>query len=110
MQGCRVPIYTGTVFITMDIEMVCNTLRTVSLFISKLKDHPNNLCLCITDCEIMYLMLPLIHSSGVYQHVSIGADAACKMALFSQDMQAVSCSHRGFLAFTISLPIADIVH
>ena len=85
-------------------------MRTESLIIGELKHSPNDIGFRFADCKIVYRMLPFVRSPGTYQRVSIGANAACKVALFCQDMQAVRCSHRSFLAFAISLPIADIVH
>ena len=109
VNGSRVPVLAGAVFISVTVEMIRYCLRSVAEGVRPVKHLSNHGSLSLADCEIMDLAFPLVHPTGHDQLIPIGARAARKMALLRQNVQTVGCADGGFLALAVRLPKTDVV-
>ena len=64
----------------------------------------------LVDGQIVNLLLLLVHTPGFNELISIGAGAACVIALLRQNVEAVCRADRCLLALTVGLPKADVIH
>ena len=89
--------------------MVCYALRPVTLRIRQPEHKTHNSGFALTNGKIVYFLLSLVHSPGLYQLIAIRANSPGKMPLLVENMQTVCCTDRGLLTLSVSLPETNVV-
>lgn len=104
-----VPHFTCPCPVAEIVQVGCDPLCAEPLMHILIKDCADNSGFGLIDDQLVKLMLALVQASTFYKVVTIGGIAALKAALLYKLAQRCFRADRGFLAFAVRLPEADIV-
>ncbi len=76
---------------------------------AKVEHHPNHAGFLLVDLQLVDLMFPFIEDPAGGQMVAVGGAASAKSSVPHHLPQGGLGTDRGFLAFSVRLPVADVV-
>ena len=72
-------------------------------------NDPHHRCFVRIDCQLKHLMLALVEAPALYKVVPIRSEAALEAAVLDELAEGGFCTDRGFFAFAVGLPEADVI-